>query len=77
MPNPMKNDLTTNETNNSNKNRKMVLVVGNEGEGLSPSIVSRCTSFSTIKAGRSLHPNVDSLNVSVATALLIQSLMGS
>lgn len=77
MPNPMKNDLTTNETNNSKKNRKMVLVVGNEGEGLSPSIVSRCTSFSTIKAGRSLHPNVDSLNVSVATALLIQSLMGS
>ena len=58
----------------ANKNRRL-LVVGNEGEGLTPSIIEKCNVFENISPGRRLHPYVDSLNVSVATALLVERLL--
>ena len=55
--------------------KSKLLIVGNEGEGLSSSIIKKCNVFESISPGRTLHPCVDSLNVSVATALLIDRLM--
>ena len=54
-----------------------ILIVGNEGEGLPPSISNKCNQILTISPNRRLHSCVDSLNVSVATALLIQRLRSS
>ena len=56
------------------KDTNSLLIIGNEGYGVPDSFKPYCSHFVTLAAGRSLHPNVDSLNVSVATALLIQSL---
>ena len=55
--------------------KSRLLVVGNEGEGLSASIIDKCNVFESISPGRKLHPCVDSLNVSVATALLMERLL--
>jgi len=55
--------------------KSRLLVVGNEGEGLSSSITDKCNMFESISPGRKLHPRVDSLNVSVATALLMERLL--
>ena len=55
--------------------KSKLLVVGNEGEGLSSSIIDKCNVFESISPGRQLHPCVDSLNVSVATALLMERLL--
>ena len=55
--------------------KSRLLVVGNEGEGLSSSIIQKCNMFESIAPGRTLHPCVDSLNVSVATALLMERLL--
>ena len=60
------------EVRNVDVNR--VLIVGNEGDGLPTSISKYCNDFMTIQPHRQLHDCVDSLNVSVATALLLQQL---
>ena len=54
-----------------------ILIVGNEGEGLPQSISNKCNQFLTVSPNRRLHSCVDSLNVSVATALAIQKLRSS
>lgn len=42
-------------------------LVGSEGFGLREALRTHCHQLITIPAGRRLHPNIDSLNVSVAT----------
>lgn len=52
-----------------------VVVVGNEGIGMRPQVEAKCSKFVTIQPGRELHPGMDSLNVSVATGVLLHSLL--
>ncbi len=57
---------------------KTLLIVGHEGAGIAPSLVQKCDKFeSIISPRRQLHSCVDSLNVSVATALLIDRIKRS
>jgi len=52
-----------------------ILVVGNEGEGLTTNIKNQCDVFTTITSSSLYNPhNVDSLNVGVATGILLHSL---
>ncbi|KAG0200386.1 hypothetical protein BGX28_006531 [Mortierella sp. GBA30] len=53
-----------------------VLVMGNEGSGLRKQIMDLCDSFIQIPCMSSLESNVDSLNVSVATGVILSKLMG-
>lgn len=55
-------------------NRPTILVLGNEGHGLSSEIRSRCQMMLTIPPGRVLHPGIESLNVSVAAGILLHGL---
>ncbi|XP_038054798.1 rRNA methyltransferase 1, mitochondrial-like isoform X3 [Patiria miniata] len=52
-----------------------VVVIGGEGSGLPDSIQNACCQLLTIPAGRELHTSIDSLNVSVATGILLQSIL--
>lgn len=52
-----------------------VLVIGSEGFGLRKSIQGLCHTFVTVPPGRTLHLGIDSLNVSVATGILLHSLL--
>lgn len=52
-----------------------LLLMGGEGEGLSQKLLSLCQTLLTIPAGRELFPGVESLNVSVATGILLHSLL--
>lgn len=53
-----------------------LLAIGSESEGLRKSLLNRCTHVVSIpKAGGTVEDVVDSLNVSVATALLISNFM--
>ncbi|KAF5095224.1 hypothetical protein D0Z00_003225 [Geotrichum galactomycetum] len=53
-----------------------LLAIGSESEGLRKSLLNRCTHVVSIpKAGGAVDDVVDSLNVSVATALLISNFM--
>nr|XP_054749014.1 uncharacterized protein LOC129254561 [Lytechinus pictus] len=54
----------------------ILLVVGNEGFGLSNDIIEQCSEFISVPAGRQLHAGIDSLNVSVATGILLHSILG-
>lgn len=54
-----------------------LLLMGGEGGGLSQQLLSLCQTFLTIPAGRELFPGVESLNVSVATGILLHSLLSS
>ncbi|XP_062298585.1 rRNA methyltransferase 1, mitochondrial [Scomber scombrus] len=57
--------------------RPTLLLMGGEGEGLSQKLLSLCQTLLTIPAGRELYPGIESLNVSVATAILLHSLLSS
>ncbi|XP_071319289.1 rRNA methyltransferase 1, mitochondrial [Trachinotus anak] len=52
-----------------------LLLIGGEGEGLSQELLSLCHTLLTIPAGRDLFPGIESLNVSVATGILLHSLL--
>jgi 21S rRNA (GM2251-2'-O)-methyltransferase len=53
-----------------------ILIMGGEGSGIPDPLKSLCSSFVNLPPGRrKLHPDVDSLNVSVAAALVINKLM--
>ncbi|XP_038670187.1 rRNA methyltransferase 1, mitochondrial isoform X2 [Scyliorhinus canicula] len=52
-------------------NEQTILVLGNEGFGLSDEIRSLCHTMLTIPAGRGLQPGIESLNVSVAAGILL------
>ncbi|XP_029954238.1 rRNA methyltransferase 1, mitochondrial [Salarias fasciatus] len=54
-----------------------LLLLGGEGAGLSPELLASCHTLLTVPAGRDLIPGVDSLNVSVATGILLHSLLES
>ncbi|XP_047468798.1 rRNA methyltransferase 1, mitochondrial-like isoform X2 [Penaeus chinensis] len=51
-----------------------LLVIGNEGRGVSPHLASLCTNAIFVPSSRELQPGVDSLNVSVAAAIILHSL---
>ncbi|XP_059402540.1 rRNA methyltransferase 1, mitochondrial [Carassius carassius] len=57
--------------------RPTLLLMGGEGDGLSPEMHQMCDVLLTIPPHRNLHPGVDSLNVSVATGILLHSLLST
>jgi tRNA G18 (ribose-2'-O)-methylase SpoU len=58
----------------STSSRNVLLLVGNEGFGIPKELLDFCDKNVILGSNRKLHRNVDSLNVSVATALIIQFL---
>uniref|UniRef100_A0A673MPX4 Mitochondrial rRNA methyltransferase 1 homolog (S. cerevisiae) n=1 Tax=Sinocyclocheilus rhinocerous TaxID=307959 RepID=A0A673MPX4_9TELE len=52
--------------------RPTLLLMGGEGDGLSPELSQMCDVLLTIPPRRNLHPGVESLSVSVATGMFIQ-----
>ncbi|XP_034995647.1 rRNA methyltransferase 1, mitochondrial isoform X1 [Zootoca vivipara] len=54
--------------------RPTILLLGNEGYGLSPGTRSLCQRMLTIFPGRELPPGIESLNVSVAAGILLHSI---
>ena len=54
--------------------KSQLLVIGNEGFGIPKNISNLCDEWIYLQPGRELDSDVDSLNVSVATALLINSM---
>ncbi|XP_067293970.1 rRNA methyltransferase 1, mitochondrial [Pseudorasbora parva] len=57
--------------------RPTLLLMGGEGDGLSPELRQLCDVLLTIPPRRHLHPGVESLNVSVATGILLHSLLST
>ncbi|KAF9409214.1 hypothetical protein BGZ94_002027, partial [Podila epigama] len=53
-----------------------ILVMGSEGNGLRKQIMNVCDSFIQVPSLSSIETNVDSLNVSVATGVILSKLMG-
>ena len=53
----------------------LIMCTGNEGHGLTREICSCCTKLITVNPKRSLSLGFDSLNVSVATGVLLSSLV--
>nr|XP_055185374.1 rRNA methyltransferase 1, mitochondrial isoform X1 [Nyctereutes procyonoides] len=51
-----------------------LLVLGNEGSGLSQAVQASCQLLLTILPGRQLPPELESLNVSVAAGILLHSI---
>ncbi|XP_032177933.1 rRNA methyltransferase 1, mitochondrial [Mustela erminea] len=54
--------------------RPTLLVLGNEGSGLSLAVQASCQLLLTILPGRQLPPGLESLNVSVAAGILLHSI---
>ncbi|XP_032284645.1 rRNA methyltransferase 1, mitochondrial [Halichoerus grypus] len=54
--------------------RPTLLVLGNEGSGLSPAVQASCQLALTVLPGRRLPPGLGSLNVSVAAGILLHSI---
>ena len=54
--------------------KNVLLLIGNEGSGIPDELLRFCDRNIFIRPGRDLHPMLDSLNVSVATALIVQFL---
>ncbi|NXP55397.1 MRM1 methyltransferase, partial [Heliornis fulica] len=54
--------------------RPVIIVIGNEGDGLSLETQLSCHRMLSIPPGRVLHPGIESLNVSVATGILLHSI---
>ncbi|KAK2911510.1 hypothetical protein Q8A67_003643 [Cirrhinus molitorella] len=57
--------------------RPTLLLMGGEGDGLSPELRQMCDVLLTVPPRRNLHPGVESLNVSVATGILLHSLLST
>lgn len=54
--------------------RPTLLVLGNEGSGLSQEVQASCRRLLTILPGRQLPPGLESLNVSVAAGILLHAI---
>ncbi|XP_063258941.1 rRNA methyltransferase 1, mitochondrial [Prinia subflava] len=54
--------------------KPLVVVIGSEGQGLSPQTELQCRRMLAIPPGRALHPGIDSLNVSVAAGIILHSI---
>ncbi|XP_048045912.1 rRNA methyltransferase 1, mitochondrial [Megalobrama amblycephala] len=57
--------------------RPTLLLMGGEGDGLSPELRQLCDVLLTIPPRRNMHPGIESLNVSVATGILLHSLLST
>ena len=57
------------------ESKPMVLILGNEGEGVRPKLSRISDSFSSIQDAPGVHDGVDSLNVSVAAAVLMRDFL--
>ncbi|XP_049658375.1 rRNA methyltransferase 1, mitochondrial [Accipiter gentilis] len=55
-------------------NKPVIIVIGSEGDGLSLETQLLCHRMLAIPPGRALHPGIESLNVSVATGILLHSI---
>ncbi|NWX15018.1 MRM1 methyltransferase, partial [Aegotheles bennettii] len=55
-------------------NKPVLIVIGSEGDGLSLETQLLCHRMLAIPPGRALHPGIESLNVSVATGILLHSI---
>nr|XP_009671191.1 PREDICTED: rRNA methyltransferase 1, mitochondrial [Struthio camelus australis] len=55
-------------------NKPIILVIGSEGDGLSLGTQRLCHRMLVIPPGRALCPGIESLNVSVATGILLHSI---
>ncbi|NXY20733.1 MRM1 methyltransferase, partial [Atrichornis clamosus] len=55
-------------------NKPIIVVIGSEGEGLSLETQLQCHRMLTILPSRALHPGIESLNVSVASGILLHSI---
>ncbi|KFO80950.1 hypothetical protein N303_14588, partial [Cuculus canorus] len=55
-------------------NKPVIIVIGSEGDGLSLETQLLCHRMLAIPPGRVLHPGIESLNVSVATGILLHSI---
>ncbi|NXU58581.1 MRM1 methyltransferase, partial [Turnix velox] len=55
-------------------NKPTIIVIGSEGDGLSLETQLLCHQMLTIPPGRALHPGIESLNVSVASGILLHSI---
>ena len=71
--NDKSHDFACDKSSKSNLNSQM-LIIGNEGFGIPNTLSDLCDNWIYLKPGRNIDPDVDSLNVSVATALLINSI---
>ncbi|XP_054703889.1 rRNA methyltransferase 1, mitochondrial [Grus americana] len=54
--------------------KPVIIVIGNEGDGLSLETQLLCHRMLAIPPGRALHPGIESLNVSVATGIFLHSI---
>lgn len=72
-----KNYIPITQCSDFQMTKPTLLLVGGEGEGLSQQLLSLCQTLLTIPAGRQLIPSIESLNVSVATGILLHSLLFS
>ncbi|NWV40460.1 MRM1 methyltransferase, partial [Grantiella picta] len=54
--------------------KPLIVVIGSEGEGISLETQLQCHRMLAIPPGRALHPGIESLNVSVATGILLHSI---
>jgi 21S rRNA (GM2251-2'-O)-methyltransferase len=57
------------------KQSPIILVVGSEGTGIRTNLINKSDHLITVNNGRAMDDCVDSLNVSVATALLISKIL--
>ncbi|NWU88920.1 MRM1 methyltransferase, partial [Upupa epops] len=55
-------------------NKPIIVVIGSEGEGISLETQLLCHRMLAIPPGRALHPGIESLNVSVASGILLHSI---
>ncbi|TKS89473.1 rRNA methyltransferase 1, mitochondrial [Collichthys lucidus] len=70
-------NIPVTQCSNFQMTKPTLLLMGGEGEGLSKELLSLCQTLLTIPAGRELFPGIESLNVSVATGILLHSLLSS
>ncbi|NXN90859.1 MRM1 methyltransferase, partial [Rhinopomastus cyanomelas] len=54
--------------------KPIIVVIGSEGEGISLETQLLCHRMLAIPPGRALHPGIESLNVSVASGILLHSI---
>ncbi|XP_013780069.1 rRNA methyltransferase 1, mitochondrial-like [Limulus polyphemus] len=52
-----------------------VIIIGSEGRGVSSDVHDLCDTFLTVSPGRLLHTDIESLNVSVATGIILHRLL--
>ncbi|KAG8190924.1 hypothetical protein JTE90_002533 [Oedothorax gibbosus] len=55
-------------------NKPTILLLGNEGKGISSEIQNLCDTFVSIPPAKALHQGIDSLNVSVAAGVILYAL---